>query len=325
MPDQHKIICLWPVCLVIVVLGGVFMPAFGQEGSRPSPRYSPSLPNSASIAPVYLDLSIEPLKHAVPALKGISIDSNDSSQHQLDTILAGVAKSIATALPRVPNLISREDVYHFQTARDPSAAGGQANAQPWSREFRYLILSHHEPNGEVWIEENRADSKGHPIDPTGPVTAPRGLGFAYQWLLFSAANQSEFRFRYLGQQTKDGRKTYVLAFAQDPGKVSTPANFQSGDKVAHFFFQGVLWVDQSTFEIVLLRTSLLAPVPSVNLRELTTELHFSAVRIHGAEEPLWLPHEVDISSDEGAGPAEENHRYSDYHLFTATSRLLPAQ
>jgi hypothetical protein len=105
---------------------------------------------------------------------------------------------------------------------------------------------------------------------TLPSKAPRGLGFAYQWLLFSAANQPEFRFRYLGRQTKDGKKTAVVAFAQIPGKVSRPASFQLNQKAVPFFFQGVLWVDQSTFDIVLLRTDLLAPVPRLNLRQMTT-------------------------------------------------------
>jgi hypothetical protein len=304
----------------IVALAAALIPAHAQDGPRPSSRYSQTLPDAHPDAIIYLDFPFPRLRQAVPPLKGLSYESK---QDQLPAILSGVARSIASALPKLPDLVSRENIYHFQSARDPSAAGGQANAQPWSREFRYLILCHHTSDGSTWIEESRTDGKGHPIDLSALFGSPRGLGFAYQWLLFSAANQPDFRFRYLGQQTKDGRKTFVIAFAQSPEKVSTPANFQSGDKVLPFFFQGVLWVDQSTFDIVLLRTDLLAPIPSLNLRELTTEVHFTSVPIHGLDSVFWLPREVDISSDQGTGSAEENHRYSDYHLFHSTATIVP--
>ena len=141
---------------------------------------------------------------------------------------------------------------------------------------------------------------------------------------FSAANQPEFRFRYLGEQDKDGRKTFVLAFAQDPHKVTNPAFFQSGTKVAPFFYQGVLWIDQATFEIVQLRTDLLAPLPDLHLRQMTTQLTFRAVPIHGYSAVFWLPSEVNISTDQGAGAVEENHRYSDYHLFRSESKIVTA-
>jgi hypothetical protein len=47
------------------------------------------------------------------------------------------------------------------------------------------------------------------------------------------------------------------------------------------------------------------------------------VPIRGYDAVFWLPSEVDISSDQGRGPSEESHRYSDYHLFHAETRILP--
>ena len=160
------------------------------------------------------------------------------------------------------------------------------------------------------------------VEGAGPFTALRGYGFAYQWLFFSAANQPEFRFRYLGQQEKSGRRTFVVAFAQDPHKVDDPAYFMSDGKTAPFFYQGVFWVDQTSFDIVALRTDLLAPLPGMMLKQLTTQLTFRSVPIHGYDAVFWLPAEVDISSDQGHGPSEESHRYSDYHLFHAEARVV---
>jgi hypothetical protein len=282
--------------------------------------YSPTLHPTSGQTTTYFAFPFQKLKEAVPALKGLKYDD---SQVQLTSILAGVAQTIANVLPRLPNLVSREDISGFQGPGDPSAESRVASAQPWSREFRYLLLCHHNADGSTTIEELRTDSKGHPADARGQLTAPRGLGFAYQWLFFTSANQPEFRFRYLGQQDKGGRKTFVLAFVQDPARVTNPALFQSGDKVGTFYYQGILWVDQSTFDIVMLRTDLLAAVPDLHLTLLTTELSFRLVPIQGLDTKFWLPSEVSITSDQGAGPAEESHRYSDYHLYHSTSRIVP--
>jgi hypothetical protein len=255
----------------------------------------------------------------VPGLKGLRYDA---SQSRLPAILSNVAKTIAGVLPRLPDLVSREDIYHFQSLPDPNTPGGLASAQPWNRQYRFLLLCRRNRDGSTSIEESRIDSKGNPITASGPFTALTGSGFAYQWLFFSAANQPEFHFRYLGQELKQGRQTFVIAFAQVPGKVVEPAQFEWQGKSAPFYFQGVLWVDQSTYDIVVLHTDLLAPLLDLHLRQLTTELTFRSVPIKGFGASFWLPREVYISSDRGAGLAEESHRYSDYHLFHAQARVI---
>ncbi len=283
---------------------------------------APSHVGPTSSSAVYFDFPLPELRHAVPSIKGLAYDSN---QDQLPAILSGVARSIDSALLKLPDLVSREDVNYIQVSGDPINADSTFTASRWNRVFRYLILCHRAADSSVQIEESRTDGKGRPIDLSASTRGPRGLGFAYQWLLFSAANQPEFRFRYLGKQTKDGKQTFVLAFAQIPEKVMTPAHYQVDDKVLPFYFQGVIWVDQSTSEIVLLHTDLLAPVPQLNLRRLTTEVHFTAVPVHDLNASFWLPREVDITSDQTTGTAEEDHRYADYHLFHSTAKIIPAQ
>ena len=270
-------------------------------------------------AETYLKFPIQKLKAVVPALSGIKYDE---SQEQLPVILNRVAKQIADVLPRLPDLISREDVFHFQGAGDADTAGGLAATQPWGRQYKYLLQCQHNADGSTSIMESRVDRAGKPVREASGFTSMQGYGFGYQWLFFSAANQPEFGFRYLGQQEKVGRKTFVVAFAQDPGKVTAPAYFQADGKQAPFYFQGVLWVDQSSFDIVALRTDLLAPLPQALLKQLTTELSFRSVPIRGYDAVFWLPSEVTISSDQGRGPSEESHRYSDYHLFHAEARIV---
>lgn len=309
--------------LIAATLAANARPASAQDDLGPGRRSPPpqTLSQNAPGATNYAELQIQKLKEAVPGLKGLKFDDR---QDQLPGILAKIAKTIADLLPKLPDLVSRENIFHFQSKPDPDAPGGLAGTQPWSREFKFLLQCRHNADGSTTISESRIDAKGRPAAPSGPFTALRGYGFAYQWLFFSAASQPEFRFRYLGQQDKDGRKTFVVAFAQLPKKVTDPAYFQSEGKMEAFYYQGILWVDQSTFDIVVLRTDLLAPLDDLHLRQLTTELTFGSVPIHGYDAVFWLPREVNISSDQGAGLSEENHRYSDYHLFHAEARIVPS-
>ena len=301
--------------LKTLLMLAVALPALAQgnrgtpplETPTPGQTLSQGLPTAAS----YYNLPEHQLRGVVSELKGLKFES---SQDRLPAILAGVAKGIGEVLPRLPNLVSREEIFRAQDAH---------NAEPSSRQFKYLILCHHKPDGTTNIEESRTDWRGHPISLSGPATTAYGFGFAYQWLLFSAANQPEFYFRYLGQQDRDGHKTFVVAFAQNRARVAAPASFQLGKKSAPFYYQGVLWIDQATSVIVSMRTDLLAPIPSLHLRQFTTRVQFGLVPIHGYDATFWLPHQINLVFDQGDGPIEENHQYSDYHLFHAETRILP--
>jgi len=75
---------------------------------------------------------------------------------------------------------------------------------------------------------------------------------------------------------------------------------------------------------VVVRTDLLAPLTELHLLQLTTQLTFHSVPIHGYNAVFWLPSEAYISSDQGAGSSEESHRYSDYHLYHAAATIVPS-
>lgn len=283
---------------------------------------------------IYIEASVEKLKKEIPDLIGLT---PASSQDHLPAILTGMADTIAGVVPRLPDLISHEEVYRAESAYGPTAprkmigvssAGSSVapvlSAQgPRGREFRYLILCHRTPEGGVSLEESRTDIKGNPIDFSKKGEVRLGSGFAYQWLLFAAANQAEFRFRYLGEQQIDNRKTFVVAFAQVPQCVKVPAVFQSNGKQAAYYYQGILWIDQETSNIVLLRSDLEAPVKSVKLKELTTWLRFRSVNIHDFDGSFCLPSEVQIQIDQETLMIEEEHKYSDYHLYHSTARIIP--
>jgi hypothetical protein len=111
-------------------------------------------------------------------------------------------------------------------------------------------------------KELRTDFKNRQVNSPVNGVAPHGFGFAYQWLLLTPANQSELRFRYLRQQRMDDHKTFVLGFVQTPNQVKIPGKFSWAGKEASFFFQGIVWIDQSAFDVVRLRTQRAHPFQS---------------------------------------------------------------
>jgi VWFA-related protein len=293
------------------------------EGNHATPLSGKEVPLVYAKLATYLDDPLQSLKMAVPTLDGLKYDA---SQEQLPAILTRLGQAIDNALPRLPDLVSREDVFHgpLGPAEIPTGmvfSGLSAEVKPYQK-YKYLIICSRTPQGATKVEESRTDLSGQPIQ--SDQLSLLGYGFAYQWLLFSGANQAEFRFRYLGQQNIDGRKTFVVAFAQKPEQVKVPVHFMFGGKPFPVFFQGVLWIDQSTSSIALIRTDLLGSLSNLPLERLTTELRFSPVRIHDFGETFWLPRELHIAVQQTTAAAEEDHRYSDYHLYHASIRMVPS-
>jgi VWFA-related protein len=326
-------------CAAREVPGTQMIPAPQSSVPHEPAGYQPSLPSHGDVRPVpantptYVDYPLRKLSKVLPALSGMK---PDDSQDELPGILSKVGEATVSSLARVPNLISLEDVFSFVVSRDQphTSVSGVEDMPPLqdleaqlrdspSIEFNYLLLFDHLAEGGTVIRESRTDFKNRQVSSPINGVAPQGFGFAYQWLLFSPANQFELRFRYLGTQRIDDHQTFVLGFVQIPNQVKVPGKYKWAGKEVPFFFQGIAWIDQSTFDVVRLRTDLLSPIPSVNLEHMTTELRFHSVHIHGFGAVLWLPYEVLIRTARSDSIFEEIHRYSGYKFFHAESKLLP--
>ena len=239
-------------------------------------------------------------------------------------------------MPRVPNLIALEEVAQEAVTTTRISNSGARGTSPWSgvagmsssapdalvpqtwRRFEYLILAKHGDDGGTVFDESRKD-----LDKKDREAAPRGIGFGSLWLMFIPANQEESNFRYLGTQKVEKRPTYVVAFAQDPRRVKVPGVIETDSGQTPLLYQGVAWIDQETYKIVRIRTDVLAPLPKIKLWQATSTVSFGEVEIPKFDAQLWLPKTVEITWDLGGNRLGELHRYSNYRLFAATSRIVP--
>jgi len=99
--------------------------------------------------------------------------------------------------------------------------------------------------------------------------------------------------------------------------------------------QGIAWVDKRNFQIIRLRTDLLAPRPEIGLERLTTVVTLSKVQILDVATPLWLPKEVkvylefrELDPDHGQSydvRYQNDHNYGNYRRYRVAVTINPPQ
>ena len=189
--------------------------------------------------------------------------------------------------------------------------------------FGYRIQSAMDTTYGPMLQEYRTDAQNSAVDvKTQSPGNPRGVGFSATWMMFKPANLDEAKFRYLGQQKVGKHDTVVVAFAQIPGEVPVPAEITLVGPTCSYLQQGIAWIDDEAAQIVRLQTDLLQPLPDIHVTKLYSSVTFSEVRIPEKNLTLWLPDDVEIRWVSRDQAGAERHKYSDYRLFGATSRIV---
>jgi hypothetical protein len=278
----------------------------------------------------YILCSIAELQRAVPELQGLKPDETQSG---LSVLLDKVGARTVELVRKIPNLIADEEVI------EP-----QLHGKSVPEKFSYLIVAHRGPDA-VTLDEFRVDLKtGARIESDAPTSTeppledlarastqisarsggapPLSQGYASMWIRFFPSNRSESNFRYLGQQKINGLKTLVVVFAQKPGSVRMPGRVLLKEKSLPVYYQGVAWIDASDFRIIRLRSDLLEPIYEFSLTQLTGEVEFADTRAGGFPALLWLPREVQVTSQLSGRTFQDKHRYSNYRSFQVHTRLL---
>lgn len=264
-----------------------------------------SMQNSTEVQSV-VNQPLPELIQAVPELKGIEAATG---QDELRSILQKTGESVREFFTGFQNTVSREQVREERLNRD----GKVKNAQ--DLKFEYLLVSQPQ-QGRLELQEYRTDSHGYPTAPTGLDSGfMLTSGFASASLLFHPAYQSGAKFRYLGQQSENGKTRYVVAFAELPDKAEMIERFNTNDTSVLVVFQGLAWIDAGTFRIVRLRTDLLKPESKIRLERQTTEITYGPVQFKQFASAVWLPSHVAVTVEWAGKTFRNMHSYSDFKLF----------
>jgi VWFA-related protein len=260
----------------------------------------------------YLDLPLAQLAERIPELKTLQ---SAADQQELPVILQKMGRSVDDFVREIGDLIAHEDVTQEKL-------NAQGHVQGKERvQDNYLILHH----GYWWgaSAEYRMDDKGNRLGTTGwekgfLVTS----GHALSCISFSTVAQAQSRFRYLGEEKIGLRETYVLGFAQKPGEATFTSVIQrAGETQAVMLTQGILWVDKNNFQIIRMRSDLLAPQNEIGLDQVTTEVTFAEVQLQDVPNPLWLPSDVDVSMEIKKQKFHNVHHYTNYRRYRVSIKI----
>ena len=250
-----------------------------------------------------------PLKktlHEIPELAGLEPSTDQS---RLSELLRRVSENLQDFVTKFANTTSLETIE--ETRKDKY----WDKTESVVRRFRYLMLAPQEGNNGT-LTEYRTDLHGHEEPAHNPVGSFLATtGFASFPLFFGALQQPWSDFRYLGQQSIDARRAEVVAFAEHVDPVGVKGRFVIGDTSIPLLLQGVAWIHAGDYQILRMRTDLLAPQPGATLRRMTTVVLFAGINFEGGRTTLWLPEEVDVTVEAGNSTLVNRHRYSDYRLF----------
>jgi VWFA-related protein len=260
----------------------------------------------------YLDLPLAQLVDRIPELKTLQPAPD---QQELPVILQKMGQSVDNFVRDIGDLIAHEDV-----TQEKLNAKGHVQAKERVQD-NYLILHH----GYAWgaSSEYRMDEKGNRL---GPVGLEKGYlvtaGYALSCISFSTVAQSQSKFRYLGEEKIGSRETYVLGFAQKPGEATFLVTMRgTGGTNVDMVTQGILWVDKNSFQIIRMRSDLLAPRSEIRLDQLTTEVTFNEVQLQDVPNPVWLPSDVEVYIDIDKRKFRNAHHYTNYRRYRVTVKI----
>jgi len=277
----------------------------------------------------YFDQPLPQLTKRVPDLKHLQ---PAESEGELPTILQRTGERVDDFFRHITDLTAHENISLTRLRQELPSSRPELSGE--RVRDSYLILRHGSKT-RTDIIEYRTDAKGKNFE---QAVVKKGYivtsGFALSCNYFATGFQDESSFRYLGEEKLDGRETYVVGFAQKPDKATLSVRMKGRDgSPAHILVQGIAWIDKSNFQIVRMRTDLLAPRWDVGLNQQTTEVSLGKVQLADVTASLWLPINVKVyvefTTHNGAVDEvfelsyKNEHHYSDYQRYRVSAKVVP--
>lgn len=277
----------------------------------------------------YFDEPLPQLIKRVHELKHVQATQN---QGELPVILKRTGEQVDDFFRHITDLTAREDITLTRLRQELPSSRPELTGE--RVRDSYLILRHGSKT-RTDVVEFRTDARGDNFE---QVIVKKGYivtsGFALSCNYFATGFQDESAFRLLGEQKLGEQDTYVVGFAQLPGKATLTVKARGRDGVpAHMLVQGVAWIDKSSYQIIRMHTDLLAPRWDVGLNQQTTEVTLGKIQLADVAKPLWLPSSVKVyvefTTHNGAVDEffelsyKNEHRYSDYQRYRVSAKVVP--
>ena len=299
-------------CVVSVLLFGPHRLVDAAPGHWPIKNQESQRAAAGNGQATIVDKTPAELIQALPELAGLE---PAASQKMLQEILKKVGANVEAYFHSVVSTSALEE-----TIQERLGLNGTVE-ETFKQTFRYLIIPHPE-KGPLDLEEYRTDEKSHPASGTlrtGTVLTAR---FVYVPVYLHPVYQEDSDFNYVGQQTVEGRKCYVVAFAQVPETAHLRARLTAGLFSYEVLLQGLVWIDATSFQIIRIYMELLPDSTARNVKEYSTEVTFGELRFKGIDVVSWFPRQVVVHIDWEGRKYRNYHRYSDYQLYGSQTKII---
>lgn len=252
------------------------------------------------------------LMRALPELAGLD---PAASHPPLSEILKRVGQSVEAYFRNFVSTSALEE-----TVQQRLKLNGKVD-ETFKQKYRYLVISH-SGSSPTDLEEYRTDKKGRPAGNTVLRGAVLTLRFSYVPIYLHPDFQSDSNFSYVGQQTMEGHRCYVVGFAQRPDTARLWVKLTEESFSYNVLLEGLAWIDASSYQIIRMYTELLPDASVRDIKEQTTEVTFGEVHFKGIDVVFWLPHDVVVYTDWSGRKFRNYHRYSDYQLYASQTKLI---
>ncbi len=262
----------------------------------------------------YADEPLDKLVKQIPELKMLR-PAHD--QQLLPLILEKTGETVDSFFHNTVDLVAHEEITEENLGL---TLFGPVRAKRHVR-YDYLIL-HRRDGNVLTLREYRTDLNGNRVEQPGldegfSVTS----GFALISSHFASGSLSNSTFRYLGDEVLGRQDTHVVAFAEQPGRTKTRDTVTWPGGSIPVLVQGIAWVDKNSFQMIRIRTDLLAPDTDIALTQQTT-VTFGSTNIPGIETSLWLPREVLVLTKFASQSYRNRHRYTGYERFRVSAKIV---
>ncbi|MBI4165066.1 MAG: tetratricopeptide repeat protein [Acidobacteria bacterium] len=253
---------------------------------------------------------IAEIQKAVPSLANLDA-SPPPAGLELGVILKKVGDNIEKFFREFANTSSLEILRQ-------SSLDNKGKSHAIRRAEMYYVFQQKSLKGKPMLEEIRGTGDGK-LETIGGLEEGfmASTGFASSLIVFHPVLQPEVDYRYLGRQQLAGKNVLVVGFAQRP-KESTPMGvFRSSARqaAARVFVQGMAWISEDQYQVVRLRTDLLAPILEAELKRETSEIDYRPYHFLSTPKSYLLPSRVTVSIEWRNRRLRNEHIFSRFWLF----------
>jgi hypothetical protein len=299
------------------VRAGLQQPAAPPQSPKPRAQLTPAEIEIYKRAQTLIDWTPHQI-HDCPLLHKLR---PARSQDQLTMVLKRVGQTLTLLFHDFPQIACDEEV--VSEALSIGHRGMPGSTEP--RKFHYIVIPRAMGDFPAF-EEYRTDLKGNPRDASNlgdllMITS----NFVSTGLYLSTANRPDSNFRHFGIQAIRNRECHIVGFAQDPERVHSIGLFVFRGKSVALLVQGLAWIDSETFQLLRIKTWLLAPRADIGLIVQASTVDFYPVQPSGVERALWLPRDVTVVGDYRGIWFRNTHHYSNFKLFRVSTTIKSAE